>query len=215
MKKLQGIYLVMDPKGAKEILLQKLKAALEGGISILQVWNHWHGDVTQHEKKTFIEEVKLRCDQFDVPVLMHDDWKLALESNLSGVHFDEAPNDFDEVKKALESMHIGLTVGNDLEKIAWAEKHQLSYSSFCAMFPSSSVDTCEIVDAKTVLEAQKITTLPIFLSGGITAQNLKKLSAISFSGVAIISGILNSADPKRSTIEYQEELKNLIQNHEN
>ncbi len=209
MKWLKGIYLVIDPNQEWEVLLGKLHAALKGGVNIVQIWNHWQPHLGRHSKLKFISEVKALADPFGVPVLMHDDWELALDAGLQGVHFDEVPDKFHLVKKALPTRFIGLTVGNDLELIAWAEEQALSYISFCAVFPSSSVSSCELIDQENISLARKITRLPIFLSGGIQTGNLARLKHLSFDGIAVISGILSAANPEEAVRQYWKKLKAL------
>lgn len=207
MKPLDGVYLVIDPKQEWNSLLDKLHSALRGGINIVQIWNHWQPDLQQHSKLQFVKEVKALAGQFGVPVLMHDDWELAQDADLEGVHFDQVPDRFDLIKDALATRHIGLTVGNDLNLIAWAEEQSLSYISFCAVFPSPSVSSCEIVDQENIRKARKITRLPIFLSGGIRPENLVRLKHLSFDGIAIISGVLSAESPEEAVKQYLEKLK--------
>lgn len=207
MKKLSGVYLVIDPKRDWSTLLGQLKEALQGGLNIVQVWNHWKEDISHQEKTEFLDEVSELCIHFDVPVLMHEDWELALKANLDGVHFDEIPDDFDHIKEALNQKIIGITVSNDLEKIKWADRQKLSYISFCSVFPSSSVDTCEVVRPENIKAARNITDLNIFLSGGIKPENTLQLNKFDFDGVAIISGILDEHDPAKAVKNYIQALQ--------
>ena len=207
MKQLKGVYLVIDPKQEWNLLLDKLHSALKGGVNVVQVWNHWQAGLEQNSILGFIKEVKALAGQFDVPVLINDDWELALNANLHGVHFDQVPDRFGLIKDALANRYIGLTVGNDLNLIAWAEKQSLSYISFCAVFPSPSVSICEIVDQENIRKAREITQLPIFLSGGIRHGNLIRLKHLSFDGIAVISGVLDAANPEEAVKQYFEKLK--------
>ena len=209
MKRLQGVYLVIDPKQSWQLLLQKLEAALKGGIQVVQIWDHWSDGISRDLKKEFANDVKTLAHRFEVPVLMHDDWQFASEAGLDGVHFDTAPDNIDEVKAQLRDHYIGLTVGNDLQQIRWADKMGLSYISFCAVFPSPSVDSCEIVDQENIKAARQITDLPIFLSGGITKDNLSHLQMLAFEGIAVISGVLSAPDPEEAVVAYLQELKKL------
>ena len=209
MKKLEGVYLVIDPKRNWESLFQKLDGALKGGLNVVQVWNHWAENIPMEKKLEFLNKIKMLCANFDVPVLMHDDWQLADRAGLYGVHFDEIPSNFEEAQNTLKGRIIGITVGNDLDKIRWANQQGIDYISFCAIFPSSSVDTCEMVDQKNIQMARTIIDVPIFLSGGIRTENLKHLAKLDFSGVAIISGILDAADPAKAVRKYIVDLQKI------
>lgn len=206
-----GIYLVLDPSMNKTELLEKLKKALDGGVDAVQIWNHWPQDFSRSEEIELIEEITEVAKHFKVPVLINNDWKLLKETDLDGVHFDEIPKDIEQIKDEINREFIsGITCSNDLEIIQWADENDFDYVSFCSMFPSSSVDSCEIVRPETVQKAREITDLPIFVSGGITLENLSELKDLDFQGIAVISGILSSESPQKSTAEYREKLKEKI-----
>lgn len=210
MKKLQGIYLVIDPAMEREALLPKLREALAAGIDLLQVWNRWPEGISVGQKQKLIREILNLAEPHRVPVLINEDWQLLAETGLHGVHFDHIPDKWEEVKKSIPAdAIIGLTAGNDRERIAWADAQKIDYISFCAMFPSASAGDCEIVTPQSVLEARKITKLPLFLSGGIRPDNLEKLAHLDFQGVAIISGIMSAGAPAKKISAYRKELKRL------
>ncbi len=211
MKRLGGVYLVIDPTRNWENLLQQLDLALKGGLHIVQVWNHWTEGISESEKLDFLDKVKKSCFRFNVVVIMHEDWKLAIQSGLNGVHFDEIPNNFSEIREALKDKIIGTTVGNDMKKIKWADEQRITYISFCAIFPSPSVETCEIVKPENIKAARAITDLSIFLSGGIKPENLAQLHGLDFDGVAIISGILDAPNPTEAVESYLSTLHELKQ----
>ncbi len=200
-----GIYLVLNPVLEKEQLLDKLKQALDGGICMVQIWNNWPAGYTLPEKQEIIRAVARVVSGHNVPVLINEEWELLHQPELDGVHFDQTPEDFEKIKKTLKRRFVaGITCENNLEIIQWAEDHGLDYISFCSMFPSPSVQSCEIVRPETVRKAREITQKPIFLSGGITTENLNELKDLHFQGVAVISGILNAESPEAAAREYNE-----------
>lgn len=73
----------------------------------------------------------------------------------------------------------GITCNNDLSIVEWADKNEFDYISFCSMFPSSTANSCELVTFDTVKEARKITTLPVFLAGGIKPENIELLNELN------------------------------------
>lgn len=204
---LSGVYLVLDP--TMEGVLEKLSRALKGGLGMIQIWNHWPTDYSVHQKHSLIHQIKQLAMVHNTPVLMHDDWEISVELGLEGVHFDEAPKNWKQARIALKDKTIGLTVGNDLTKISWADKEAFSYLSFCAMFPSPSVGSCEIVSPDSVRNTREITDLPLFLSGGIRPDNLNELENLDFQGIAIISGIMSADDPETAVRAYNQKLKEL------
>ncbi|MCG2590927.1 thiamine phosphate synthase [Rhodohalobacter sulfatireducens] len=206
-----GIYLVLDPSINKTELLEKLEQALNGGVDIIQIWNNWPESISHSGKVEFIEEILDLTKRHNVPVLMNNDWKMLKETDMDGVHLDQIPEDYDQIQSKIQRDFIaGITCSNNLEVIQWAENHDIDYISFCSMFPSNSVDSCEIVRTETVRKAREITDIPLFVSGGITPKNLSELDDLDFQGVAVISGILTSDSPRIMANEYKKKLKNKV-----
>ncbi|MBF8964179.1 thiamine phosphate synthase [Pontibacter sp. FD36] len=202
-----GVYLVLDPSMDRILLLQKVKEALEGGTNVLQIWNNWPAGYTDSDKRLLIQDLVAVAAAYQVPVLINEEWQLLKDTGLAGIHFDSVPSDYETLKAELNRGFVcGITCSNDLEVIRWADRHQLDYVSFCAVFPSPSAGSCEIVQPATIREARKITRMPLFLSGGITTENIDKLRELDFNGVAVISGILNAASARESAAAYKQAL---------
>jgi thiamine-phosphate pyrophosphorylase len=146
-----------------------------------------------------------------VPVLINED--IDSISLVDGIHFDEIPVDFDKIKSLINpNAIVGITCGNDFKKIEWAMVNQLDYISFCSVFPSKSVDTCELVSREIISKTRAYTTMPIFLSGGIDLDNLALLKDTGLDGIAVISGIMKAEEPTIAAAEYKQALINLNDN---
>lgn len=205
-----GLYLVLDPAMKQNILLSRLQDALKAGVQVLQIWNNWPSAFDQNQKKEFIQTVTGMAERYSVPVLINEEWVLVPGSNLAGVHLDNIPEDFSQLRQTLPpDAIVGITCGNDLSMVEWAESQQLDYISFCAMFPSSSVSGCEIVTPETVQRARLMTSMPLFVSGGIRPENIRLLRDLDIAGVAIISGIMNQEQPQEAVINYTQALKEI------
>jgi thiamine-phosphate pyrophosphorylase len=201
-----GVYLVLDPAMQREVLLDKLKAALLGGVQVMQIWNNW---APATDKLQLIAEINELCKPFGTPLLINEDWALLPRTtHIDGVHFDKIPDDLGKIKAAIGRRFIaGITCSGNLDTVAWAHQQRLDYISFCSMFPSLSAGSCDIVMPDTVRQARRMTDLPIFVSGGITPENTRLLKKqIPFNGVAVISGILSADHPDQKVIQYHNAL---------
>ena len=101
------------------------------------------------------------------------------------------------------------TVFDDFDKIEWAIEQQLDYISFCSVFPSSSVNTCDLVSKEVMIKARAATQMPIFLSGGINTHNMEQLSDTGFNGIAVVSGIMAADDTAQASLDYKHALNKL------
>ncbi len=204
-----GVYLVLNPAMDRSKIMHTLQQALEGGVDVLQIWNNWPRGFSSNEKEMLADEIVSLAENYEVPVLINQEWEMLKSTRLHGVHFDEIPPDFEYLKKELARPFLqGVTCSNNLEVIYWANRHEAGYISFCSMFPSKSARNCEIVRPETVHKAREHTQLPLFVSGGVTPQNLQQLKKLGIDGVAVISGILNSQDPRKAVTDYKKALQN-------
>lgn len=195
-----GIYLVIDPSMEEGILFEKLEQVLQEGIAIVQLWDNWPQGT---QKERLINSICDLCHRYQVPVFINNEWDLLNSLPLDGVHFDSIPADYDKIKQRLpKEVKIGLTCNNDLSAVEWAERNSLNYISFCSIFPSVTSNSCELVSFQTIEQARKITSMPIFLAGGIQLSNLPKLKGLDFDGIALISGIMSSVSPAEATKQY-------------
>src|SRR5690606_23716547 len=206
-----GIYLVINPSMMQVELLNRLKEALQAGVAIVQIWDNWEHNVN---KQDIIMELCNLCHRLNVPVLINNTWELLNSFPLDVVHFDAVPDDYDQIIQHINQDHlVGITCNNDLTLVDWADKNHLDYISFCSIFPSLTSTSCELVSFDKIQEARRMTSLPLFLAGGIQLTNMSLLNELDYDGVAIISGIMSSENPAQVTKQYLETLRN--KNNEN
>jgi thiamine-phosphate pyrophosphorylase len=175
---------------------------------VVQIWDHWYVQKNKVAKTDLMADI---CHQHGVPCLVNNDWELFCNSKADGLHFDSIPENFKERRGILKPDTIlGITCGNDLSVVQWAEGHHFDYISFCSMFPSASAGACEIVSPETVKKARQLTQMPVFLAGGINPGNLMQLEGIGFDGIAVISGILSAPDVERATLDLYKPLQKIL-----
>ena len=205
---LSGIYVVVDPAMEEERLVSQLRKALEGGVSMIQIWNHWPEGADKERIMTIIRRITDLARPCEVPVLVNEEWSLLEETRLEGVHFDDPPDPkVLDMLREREDLLLGITCSNDEGRVAWAEREGFDYISFCSMFPSGSVDRCEIVRPDTVRRVRSRSELPLFISGGLTPDSIRNLAPLDVDGCAVISGIMNSEDPAEAVRSYREAMK--------
>lgn len=202
-----GIYLIIDPSMDETVLLNKLNICLNERLAAVQIWDNFRDD---QNITVLINRICDQCHATNVPVLINNHWGLLNKTDLDGVHFDIIPENYKEIKASINKSFIsGLTCNNDLTWVEWASRNNLDYISFCSLFPSQTDNSCEIVHFKTVQKASKNYDMPIYLAGGITAENLGKLKALDFKGIAVVSGIMGAINPDQSIHNYLEKLNKI------
>lgn len=202
-----GVYLIIDPSINQDILVNTLEKIVTEKIAAVQIWDNF---LPGTDRLKLIDQVLRLCHRQSVPVLINNQWELVNIMNLDGVHFDAAPDNIVQLKQESgPEVIMGITCNNDLSIVKWADENGLDYISFCSMFPSSTANSCELVTFDTVRKAKEITDIPIFLAGGINPENLHSLSSLNYSGIAVVSGIMNAADPLAELKKYQKTIEEI------
>lgn len=199
----KGVYVVIDPGMEQERILSQLEKVKKKPLAAIQIWNNPNAKITSH----LIESILALFKDTNTPVLINNEWAYLKEFDLDGVHFDTLPTDLEQINKEVNRKFIkGITLTNDLGGLSEIEAMGFDYLSFCSVFPSSTSNSCDLVDLKTIQDCKEQTDLPIFLSGGITPENLSQLHHLHYDGVAIVSGIMKASDPEKAIENYSNEL---------
>lgn len=200
-----GIYLIIDPSMEEEILLSKLNFIVKEKIAAIQVWDNFKDNQNIEELLLKIYE---RASVNNIPVIINNRWELLKQIPLDGIHFDEIPENFNDIKKEINRDFIaGITCNNELSTIEYAEKNQFDYISFCSMFPSKTANSCELIDFETVQKAKNIFSGKIFLAGGINLNNIENLSQLNYDGIAVVSVIMSAENPSENIKMYHQKIK--------
>jgi thiamine-phosphate pyrophosphorylase len=193
-RKLSGLYLVADLSFPEEKLLDSASKAIRGGVQIVQIWNAER--VTENTLRVS-KKIHSRAAEAGVPLIVSNDLDLARELGASGIHLDDLHTSADDARKLLgPNAIVGYTCGNDEALVRKAENFGADYISFCAVFPSPSVQSCEIVPLQSVRQAKENVSIPVFASGGITLENAHLVLEAGADGLAIASSILRAEDPE-------------------
>lgn len=205
MKIQNGLYLIIDPSTDRNSLVSKLKEIIHQKIAAIQIWDNFKATENPIE---FINAILHLCHPNNIPVLINNQWELLKQTNLDGIHFDNVQHNILQIKNELKRDIItGITANNDLSIVKWADENNFDYISFCSMFQSSTANSCELVSFDTVKEARKMTSLAIFLAGGIKPENIALLNELNYSGIAVVSGIMSAEKPLEAFEQYQKKIK--------
>jgi len=202
-----GVYLVVDPSYGEERVLEVARQSMEGGLDVLQLWASWKDDSTAIDLGKKLTKL---AERYSVPFVVNNDLEVALKIGADGVHIDGTEPSPSLIRRRIgEDTIVGVTCSTGMEKVLWADKEKVDYISFCSMYPSSSVNECDIVPMRMVSQARRKISIPIFASGGINLTNAHEVIDAGGDGVAVVSTIMTSKDPKLTT----QQLKEIVARH--
>lgn len=184
----------------REGLLEDTKAALEGGMTYVQMREK--GDpMTEDELLTEALALKALCEEYGVPFVIDDDVELAVKCGADGVHVGQSDMACVEARRALGSARVVGVSAQTVEQAVQAEQDGADYLGVGAVFPTGSKDDADDVSHDTVKAICEAVSIPVIAIGGISKDNVGQLAGLGLDGVAVISAIYASDDLKAATEE--------------
>jgi len=196
MNKIVGLYGITVDNDSE--LQARVKAVLEGGGNVIQYRDKSNLPGREETAEKLIE----MCREFGATFIINDDIDLALAVNADGVHLGKYDLDIKAARNKIGDKIIGVSCYNKLELALEAEQQGADYVAFGRFFPS--VTKPEAVPAEICLlkEAKERLFLPIVAIGGITTANAETLIQAGASSIAVIDGLFNQQNIKRTAEEF-------------
>lgn len=195
-----------SPKRPVPSLVSIVEAALDGGVSLVQFRDKGH--YTEGEREEACAALKALCHRHNVPLLVNDDPQLAKRLAADGVHVgrdDPSPR----IARALlgPAALVGVTVYGKPGEEQAAETAGADYLGIGPFFPSTTKPEEPEFPLHLLDAVVRRTHLPVFAIGGITAERASQLARHGVAGVAVISAIMDAADPRRAAEELRSSLE--------
>ena len=172
-------------------LYEVVKESLDGGVTFLQL-----REKTLDEAH-FLEEAKelqKLCKEYKVPFIINDNVDIAVAMNADGVHVGQSDMEAGDVRAKLGPDKIIGVSTQTVEQAILAEKHGADYLGVGAVFPTTSKDDAAEVSYDTLKAICEAVSIPVVAIGGITQENVVKLTGSGIDGVAVISAIYAQKD---------------------
>ena len=197
-QKLEKAGVPVTDDALREGLLEDTKAALEGGMTYVQMREK--GDpMTEDELLTEALALKALCAEYGVPFVIDDDVELAVKCGADGVHVGQSDMACVEARRALGSAKVVGVSAQTVEQAVQAEADGADYLGVGAVFPTGSKDDADDVSHDTVKAICEAVNIPVIAIGGISKDNVGQLAGLGLDGVAVISAIYASDDLKAAT----------------
>lgn len=173
--------------------------AVAGGATIIQM------RTKKRDTREFLEVVMKATELLrnrKVPLIINDRVDIALACGADGVHLGQTDMPLGYARKILgQRKIIGISV-NTLAEAQAAEKEGADYLGVGPIFPTSSkIDLPPVLGLEGIKEIRAETKIPILAIGGINVANVADVISAGASGVAVISAIAASDNPRAAAGE--------------
>ena len=152
----------------------------------------------------FLEEAKelqQLCRSYHVPFVINDNVDIALAMDADGVHVGQSDMEALDVRAKLGPDKIIGVSAQTVEQAILAERHGADYLGVGAVFPTGSKDDAQEVSYDTLKAICDAVSIPVIAIGGITKENVSKLSGSGICGIAVISAIYAQKDIQKAAAD--------------
>ena len=164
-----------------QTLYAQAEQALQGGATFLQLREKELDEA--HFKEEAIA-LKALCKQYGVPFVLDDNVALAIETDADGVHVGQSDMAAGKVRELIGPDKILGVSAQTVEEALLAEREKAAANAV-------SYDTLRDICAAV--------SIPVIAIGGITKDNVARLSGSGIVGVAVVSAIFAQPDIPAAT----------------
>ena len=194
---IKGLYAITPDMADTNLLLQKVEAALQGGINLLQYRNKAASHKLQIQQARAILPL---CRQYNVPLIINDSVKLCLTLDADGVHLGAEDDNLAEIRARIGSDKIlGASCYNRFDLALSAQQAGTNYVAFGACFDSRTKPNAPVAGLDLFKRAKGELNIPTVAIGGITLKNAAQVIQAGANAIAVINAIFNTDDVKLST----------------
>ena len=198
------LYLVTDPKLSGGDLPGKVEAAIQGGVTLVQLREKTADSRQFLETALQIREV---TDRYGIPLIINDRIDIALACNAAGVHLGQQDIPCKIAREILgPDKLIGVTA-KTVEQAIQAECDGADYLGCGALFPSGAKPEAQPMTLSTLSEILASVHIPVTAIGGINAENVHLPVEAGANGVAVVSAILGQPDVSAAARKLREKIE--------
>ena len=193
-----SLMLVTDHCSDVDAFCTIVEKALQAGVTVLQL----------REKKAatrdfyqLVLRIKPIARQYNVPLLINDRLDIALAVDADGVHVGQEDLPVAVVRRLIGPDKILGATAATVAAAQTAEREGADYIGSGAMFPTLTKPGKQVLPLNVLAQIKQAVQVPVVAIGGITADNLLTLKITGVDGLAVVSAIMDSADPAAATQE--------------
>ena len=201
------LYFITDSTGfEEEEFLRRVREALEGGASILQLREK---NKTTREYMALAQKVHELTKQYGVPLIIDDRLDVAMAVDAEGVHLGQSDLPIHIARKIFgEEKIIGATA-KTVEQAEEAYRQGADYLGVGAIYPTTTKVKTVLTSTEMLGDICRAVPIPVNAIGGVTKENIDVLKGIPIAGICVVSAIMKAESPKKAAQELKAAAKEL------
>lgn len=199
------LYLVTDDSITDDAkLLGIVESALKGGVTLVQYRDKKTSAAKMYQRAKLLKSL---TGHYNVPLLINDRLDIALAVNAEGLHIGQSDLPYSVARKILGPKSIiGLSVEN-LEQAKIAEGLDVDYIGVSPIYKTpTKTDTENPFGLDGLKAVHQISRHPLVAIGGIKLNNATDVIKAGATGLAIVSGLSTSPNPKKTAEQFLKQI---------
>lgn len=193
-----SLYLVTDKSDDVEKFLKTIEEAIKGGVSVVQIREKTADTLDFYNLALKVKEI---TEKHNVPLIINDRVDVALAVDAEGVHVGQSDMPCDVTRALVGPDKIVGVSAATIEEARKAESDGADYIGTGAVFPTATKDDAPKITKKDLKEIVESISIPVVAIGGITLNNAHELNDTGIAGLSVVSAIMSSENPKKSSEE--------------
>ena len=202
------LYLVTNSDGLSVgDFLDTVANACEGGVTLVQLREK------ERSGRAYLElalKVKSVTDGFNVPLIIDDRVDIALASGAAGVHLGLSDLPISSARAIMGEGYIIGATAKTVEQARAAEDAGADYLGVGAIYPTTTKVITVLTPVETLKDIVQNVSIPAVAIGGLNAGNMEVLGGSGAGGIAVVTAIMASNDPKKTAMELRERVKEVL-----
>ncbi len=198
---IRGLYAITPDEADTDVLLRKVRLALQGGVRLLQYRNKT-ADAAM--RRVQARALRALTREYSALLIINDDVRLAKQVDADGVHLGRADETLSAARAILGGQKIiGISCYNQPLLARAAIAGGADYVAFGAFFPSATKPGAVQAGLELLRHAPDGQGVPIVAIGGITPQNGAKLVEAGADALAVITALFDAPDIERAARDFE------------
>lgn len=202
------LYFITDSTGlTDDDVLKITEEAIKGGATIVQLREK---EKTTAKYIALAEKMHTLTAKHHIPLIIDDRLDVALAVNAEGVHLGQSDMPVSSARKiAGDNFIIGATAKTVTQAVS-AYRQGADYLGVGAIYPTTTKVKTIPTSTDTLTQICSAVPIPVNAIGGLNADNLDILNGTGIKGICVVSAIMKSENPYKTTKNLAEQTKFIL-----